>query len=93
MSDAANLIEELARHIERGEELDSSQLLEIHARIERLRESLKSECGQKGQNVRAAKDADALIEKIILQCVGNTSAALGDLGHVLATAHDSPTGR
>jgi regulator of sirC expression with transglutaminase-like and TPR domain len=89
MSDAAKLIEELARHIERGEELDPSELAEIHARIERLRESLKAGCGEKGQNARAAKAAELLIEKIILQSAGNASAALGDLGHILATVDES----
>ena len=87
MSDAAKLIVELARHVERGEELDSSELVEIYARIEHL----KAEFGKKGQ--RAAKDADSLLEKLLLQCVGNRSAALGDLGHVLATADKSPTQR
>jgi hypothetical protein len=89
MSAAAELIEELARYVERGEELDSSTLVEIHARIDRL----KAECGGKWQNARAAKAADLLIEKLILQCAGNTSAALGDLGHVAATGPESSMGR
>jgi len=93
MSDAAKLIEELARHVERGEELDSAELVEIYARIERLRESLKAEIGQKGQTARAAKEADLLIEKIIMQSVGNASAALGDLGHILTTMDESSTQR
>ncbi|MGA2441384.1 MAG: hypothetical protein ABSH08_10515 [Tepidisphaeraceae bacterium] len=93
MSDAANLVEELARHIERAEELDSSELVEIYARIERLRESLKAEAAGEGQDARAAKSADLLIEKIILGCVGNTSAALGDLGQIVATVHESSPGK
>jgi hypothetical protein len=92
MSDAANLIEELARHIERGEELDSSQLVEIHDRIERLRQSLKTQFVKKGQDAPAVKKADLLIEKIMLQCLGITSAAFGDLGHIVATARKSSPG-
>ena len=93
MSDAANLIEELARHIERGEELDFTELVEIHARIERLHESLKAEGGEEGQDVRAAKSADLLIEKIIMGYASNTPATLGDLERILASVDKSSVRR
>jgi hypothetical protein len=93
MSDAANLIGELARHIERGEELDFTELVDIHARIERLRESLKAEAGEGGQEVRAAKSADLLIEKIIMGYASNTPATLSDLERILASVDKSSVGR
>jgi hypothetical protein len=89
MSDAEDLIEELARHVETGETLDFGKILEIHARIERLHESLEADSGEKGQDVRAAREADLLIEKIMRQYVGNTSAALGGLGQIVATMPQS----
>jgi hypothetical protein len=76
MSDAAKLIEELARYVERPQELDGGKLVEIYARIQRLRES-GEEFGQKGQIGRAAREAELLMEKIVLGCVNNASAALG----------------
>lgn len=85
MSDAAKLIEELANHIEAGKSVDFSRILEIHAEIESLHQSLQAEFGEKNETVRAAREADYLIEKIILEYVANTSAALRDLGQMVAS--------
>jgi hypothetical protein len=76
MSDAATLIEELSRYIERPQELDCGKLVEIYAMLQRLRAGAE-ECGQKGQIGRAAREAELLMEKLVLGCVGKASGVPG----------------
>jgi hypothetical protein len=93
MPDTAKLIEELASCIEAGKSVDFSSILEIHGEIETLHQSLLAEFGEKNESVCAAREADRLIEKIILEYVANTSEALRDLGHKVATLNKSAEGR
>jgi hypothetical protein len=89
MSDTAKLIEELAARIEGGNSVDFGKILEIHAQLESLHVSLRAEFGETNESVRTARDADQLIEKIILEYVASTSAALHDLGQMVASLHKS----
>ena len=89
MSDTAKLIEELAACIEAGKSADFSRILALHGELETLHESLLAEFGEKNESVRAAREADRLIEKIILEYVANTSAALRDLGQMVESLNKS----
>ncbi|HEX4054237.1 MAG TPA: hypothetical protein VHX86_08230 [Tepidisphaeraceae bacterium] len=89
MPDAAKLIEELAARIESGKQVDFGRILETHAQIERLHETLKAEFGERAEPARTAREADVLIEKIILEYVANTSTALRDLGLIVASMNRS----
>lgn len=89
MHDAKKLIDELAAHIESGKQVDFGNILEIHAQIERLHDTLKAKFGESGEPARAAREADLLIEKIILEYVANASTALRDLGRIVASMNRS----
>jgi hypothetical protein len=93
MPDTAKLIEELAFCIEAGKSVDFRRILEIHGEIEALHQSLLSKFGEKSESARAAREADHLIEKIILEYVANTSAALRDLGQMVTSLNKSAGGR
>jgi hypothetical protein len=85
MSDTAKLIEELAAHIEGGKSVDFGRILEIHDQLKELHQSLRTAFGDDSESVRAAREADRLIEKIILEYVASTSEALRDLGKMVAS--------
>jgi hypothetical protein len=85
MSDTAKLIERLAVQIEAGEEVDFRKIVELHGQIEALHRSLNSKLGEKNEPARAAREADILIEKIILEYVASTSVALRDLGRIVGS--------
>jgi hypothetical protein len=85
MSDTAKLIEKLATHIEGGKSVDFGKILEIHDQLKDLHKSLRAELGDSNESVRAAREADRLIEKIILEYVASTSAALRDLGKMVVS--------
>jgi hypothetical protein len=89
MPDTAKLIEELAACIEAGKSADFSRILQIHGEIEALHQSLREEFGEGNESVRAAREADRLIEKIILEYVANTSTALRDLGKMVESLNES----
>jgi hypothetical protein len=89
MPDSAKLIEELAAHIEAGKSVDFSKILQVHAEIESLYQSLRAEFGEKNPSVRAAREADRLVGKIILEYVANASASLRDLGQMVASLNRS----
>jgi hypothetical protein len=85
MSDTAKLIEQLAAHIESGKEIDFGKIVELHGQIEALHRSLNSTLGEKNESAQAAREADILIEKIILEYVASTSVALRDLGRIVGS--------
>ena len=93
MPDTSKLIEELAACIEAGKSVDFSRILEVHGEIEALHQSLLAEFGEENESVRAARKADHLIEKIILEYVADTSAALRDLGQQVASLNRSAEAR
>jgi hypothetical protein len=88
MHNTAKLIEELAVLIETGKSADFSRIFQIHEEIEALHQSLQDQLGDSNESVRAAREANHLIEKIILEYVANTSSALNDLGQMLTPLNE-----
>jgi hypothetical protein len=88
MLDTAKLIEELAALIEAGKSADFSRIFQIHEEIEALHQSLQDRLGDSNESVRAAREANHLIEKIILEYLANTSSALRDLGQMLTPLNE-----
>jgi regulator of sigma D len=89
MQETAKLIKVLAARIESGKAVDFSNILDIHREIKTVHQSLQSRFGDNDRLVRAARDADHLIEKIIFEYVANTSAALHDLAQIVSALHKS----
>ena len=75
MADTTKLIRELAALVDAGKSVDFRRIVEIHAEIKALHQSLRAELGEKNESVRAAGAAENLLEKIIREYAANTSAA------------------
>lgn len=92
MPEVTKLIEELAALIEAGNTVDSDRIVQIRGEIAALHQSLRAQFGEKNESVRAARAAENLIEKIILEYVGRIPLS-GDARQSMASPNESAQDR